>query len=61
LIVVEQDTPLPDLFPKDLVLNPQVLDDLVLFTVNPSGGEDQHQELPRLEEEIHDCPDAVGR
>jgi hypothetical protein len=59
LIVVEQDTPLPDLFPKDLVLNPQVLDDLVLFTVNPSG-EDQHQELPRLEEEIHDCPDAVG-
>jgi hypothetical protein len=29
------------------------------FTINP-GGEDQHQELPRLEEEVHDCPDAVG-
>jgi hypothetical protein len=59
LIVVEQDTPLADLFAKDLVLHPQVLDDSVLFTINP-GGEDQHQELPRLEEEVHDCPDAFG-
>src|SRR5262249_52480292 len=50
---------IPEFLSENLVFGVQVLDDLLLFTINPSG-EDDDKELPRLENEVHGRSDAMG-
>jgi hypothetical protein len=59
LIVIEQDSPFTELFPEDLVLRAQILDDLLLLTINPAG-ENEQQKLPGLKDEVHGRPVVEG-
>ncbi len=52
LVVVEQDSTLAEVFSQHLVLSQQILDRVVLVSVNPAG-QDEKQELPGLEHEVH--------
>ena len=52
LVVAEQDAFLAELFLEHVVLGSQVLDHLLLLLVDPAGQNDE-QELPRLEDEAH--------
>jgi hypothetical protein len=52
LIVVEQDASLDELLPEDLVFGAQVVDDLLLLAIDPTG-EDEEQKLPGLEDKVH--------
>ena len=47
LIIVEEDPFLAELFSEHVVLGPQVVDDLLLLLVDPSGEGDE-QEVPGL-------------
>jgi hypothetical protein len=47
LIVVEQDAAFPKLFFEDLIFGAQVVDDLLLLTVDPTR-RDEKQKLSRL-------------
>ncbi len=53
LVIAEQDTLLANFLFEHLVLGPQILDCLLLLTVDP-GCQNQEQQLPRLENEAHD-------
>jgi hypothetical protein len=37
LVVIEQDSPLAEFFPEDLVLATEVFDHLLQFAVDPAG------------------------
>ena len=43
-----------------LVFDPQVLEDFLLMPVDPAG-EDQEQQLPRLQNRLHISPDIVRK
>jgi len=45
---------------KHLVLGAQVLEDFLLMPVDPVG-EDQEQQLPRLQDRLHISPDIVNK
>ena len=47
LVVVKQDSPLPELLPENPILRYQVLNGVLLSTIDPAC-QDQEQELPRL-------------
>jgi hypothetical protein len=52
LVVIEPD-PFPAMrFPQDLVLGAQVLNDLLLLPVDPTG-QDEKEQLPGLQDEVH--------
>ncbi len=58
LVVVEEDAMVAELFAEDLVFSAQVVDDLLLLAIDPAC-EDEEQELPRLQDEIHGRPGEV--
>jgi hypothetical protein len=58
LVVVEPDPFLTVSFLQDLVLGAQVLDDVLLLSVDQAG-EDGEEKLPWLEKEGHNWSDAV--
>ena len=60
LVVVQQDAFLPALLFEYLILSDEILNDLLLLAVGPTG-KDNEDKLPGLEDEIHDSPDADSR
>ena len=52
LLITEKDTSLSQLLFQNLVSRDQVLDDLLLLTVDPSGRAHK-EELPRLQDKTH--------
>jgi hypothetical protein len=52
LIVIEHDTLLAEPLPKHVVVGPQVLDDLLLLTIDPAGQNDKTQ-LPGFQDASH--------
>ena len=52
LFVIEKDTFLSQLLFENLVFRDQVLDDLLLLAVDPSGYA-RKEELPRLQDKTH--------
>src|SRR5262249_27770035 len=52
LVVVEQDAFLAQLLLEHLVFGTEVLDDLLLLAMDPAGQDDQ-QELPGVQDEVH--------
>ena len=58
LVIGEQDAFLTELLFQHPVLGAQVLEDFLLMPVDPAG-EDQEQQLPRLQNRLHISPDAV--
>ncbi len=52
LVVIEQDSTLAEVFSQHLVLSQQILDRVLLVSVDPTG-QDEKQELPGLEHEVH--------
>ncbi len=52
LVVVEQDSTLAEFFSQHLILSQQILDRVLLVSVDPTG-QDEKQELPGLEHEVH--------
>jgi len=52
LIVIEQDAPFAELLPEDLVFGAQVVDDLLLLAIDPTG-EDEEQKVSGLEDKVH--------
>jgi hypothetical protein len=57
LVVVEQNAFLAQLFFEHLIFSSQVLDDVLLMAIDPTGQTDQEQ-VPGLWDEIHFSPDA---
>ena len=53
LIIVEQSPLVAKLLLEHLVLGSQILDHLLLLTIDPAG-EDDEAELPRLKNEVHE-------
>jgi hypothetical protein len=60
LVVVEQDALFAEILSKDPIFSQKVIDGLLLSTIDPPG-EDQEQELPRLQKGFHISPNAVGK
>ena len=60
LVIVEPDALLTVRFLQNLVLGAQVVDDLLLLPIDPSG-EDDEEKLPGLQDEVHAGSDAVSR
>jgi hypothetical protein len=58
LVIGKQDAFLTELFFQYLVFDPEVLEDFLLMPVDPAG-EDQEQQLPRLQNRLHISPDIV--
>ena len=52
LVVIEQDSTLAEVFSQHLILSQQILDRVLLVSVDPTG-QDEQQELPGLEHEVH--------
>ena len=52
LVVIEQDSTLAEVFSQHLILSQQILDRVLLVSVDPTG-QDEKQELPGLEHEVH--------
>ena len=52
LVVVEQDPALAKLLPEYTILGLKILDDFLLFTINPTG-ECQNRQMPRSENQFH--------
>ena len=50
LVIVQQDSTLTELFSQYLILSQQILDRVLLVSVDPTG-QDEKQELPGLEHE----------
>jgi hypothetical protein len=59
LVVVEQNAALAEYFSKYLVLGPEVIIDLLLPLVDPTG-EDEMEEMPRLKNEVHGWTRCCG-
>ena len=57
LVVVEQDSVLPELLSENPILRQEVLDGVLLSAIDPAG-QDQEQQLPRLKQCLHVPPDA---
>lgn len=55
-----QDKPEIEGNEPSLVFDPQVLKDFLLMPVDPAG-EDQEQQLPRLQDRLHISPDIVRK
>ena len=55
LIIVEQDSFLPELLLQHVDLRPLKVNDLLLLLVDPAG-ENHQQKLPGMEDETHDAP-----
>ena len=47
-----------ELLSEHTILGPKVLDHVLLLAIDPAG-QDQDQELPRLQKGLHNDPDAV--
>ncbi len=52
LVVIEQDSTLAEVFSQHLILSQQILDRVLLVSVDPTG-QDEKKELPGLEHEVH--------
>ena len=52
LVVAEENATLAQLFFKNLIFRPQVLNHLLLLLIDPAG-QDNKQELPGLENKVH--------
>src|SRR5207245_312837 len=52
LVVAQENALLAELLLEDLVLGPQIVDDLLLLPLHPSR-HDHKQQLPGLENEVH--------
>jgi hypothetical protein len=57
LVVIKKDPFLPELLSEDLILCYEVLDSILLATIDPAH-EDQEQKLPRLKLRVHVPPNA---
>jgi len=60
LVIGKQDASLAEFFFQPLVLGAQVFEDFLLMPVDPAG-EDQEQQLPRLQNRLHISPDIVRK
>ena len=60
LVIDKLEVFLAELLFKHLVLGAQVLEDFLLMPVDPVG-EDQEQQLPRLQDRLHISPDIVNK
>jgi hypothetical protein len=60
LIAIKEDSLLPELFSEDSILRYEVLDSVLLATIDPTC-QDQEQKLPRLKLRFHVPPDARVR
>ena len=52
LVIVQENATLAELFSQHLILSQQILDRVLLMSVDPTG-QDEKQELPGLEHEVH--------
>ncbi|MCH7724978.1 MAG: hypothetical protein IH991_00655 [Planctomycetes bacterium] len=52
MIIVEQNPFLSEFLLQDLVFGAEILDGLLLLTINPTG-ECEQQDLPRLKDVVH--------
>jgi hypothetical protein len=59
LIVGQEDSPFAEFFFEDLVHGAEVFDDILVLAIDPTGQDDE-QELPGLEDEVHGGPDAAA-
>jgi hypothetical protein len=58
LVIVEEYSFLPELLPEYVILSEEEVDGVLLVAIDPAG-EDQEQQLPRLQDRLHISPDAV--
>ena len=52
LVIVQENATLAEFFSQHLILSQQILDRVLLVSVDPTG-QDEKQELPGLEHEVH--------
>jgi len=58
LVVAQQNPPLAMGFLEHLSLSQQKVDDRLLLLIEPAG-QDHHEQLPRLQDEVHGSPDDL--
>jgi hypothetical protein len=58
LVICEQDAFLTELLFEYLVLGSQIFENILLVSIDPAG-EDEEQQLPRLQNRFHTSPDVV--
>ncbi len=51
-MIIQENATLAELFSQHLILSQQILDRFLLVSVDPTG-QDEKQELPGLEHEVH--------
>ena len=52
LVIIQENATLAELFSQHLILSQQILDRVLLMSVDPTG-QDEKQELPGREHEVH--------
>jgi hypothetical protein len=57
LIIAKQNPFLTEFFSEHFIFGLQIINNILLFAVDPPG-QDEEEQLPRLQNEVHISPDA---